>query len=125
MTSLQGRNKKRKKRTWDEIATEAQTHRDASIDRVWPSLPRLPLQLSKNVTGIPDTLLDESEKEITHVPPEALVAMLAKGEVTATTVTKAFLRRAAIAQRLVRILIFKLTFCISQFDSHPPHFPLE
>ncbi|KAK5046940.1 hypothetical protein LTR84_007294 [Exophiala bonariae] len=98
------KNKKRKKRTWDEIGQEAHAHRDASVDEVRPSLPQLPATLPKDVTGVPETLLDEFENRITQEPPERLVEMLAKGEVTATAATNAFLRRAAIAQELTNCI---------------------
>lgn len=101
----QAKNQKRKKRMWDEIAKDAQAHRDSSIDQVQPSLPDLPQVLPKNVRGIPETMLDEFESRITQEPPERLVKMLAKGEVTATAATNAFLRRAAIAQKLVCVAI--------------------
>jgi len=53
---------------------------------------------------MPETMLDPFEIRITQLPPEELVAELAKGEMTARAVTNAFLRRAALAQRVVRTL---------------------
>lgn len=50
---------------------------------------------------IPSEVLEPEEIRITSLPPEELVQLLASGQLTATTVTKAFLRRAGLAQKLV------------------------
>ncbi|KEF57928.1 uncharacterized protein A1O9_05850 [Exophiala aquamarina CBS 119918] len=98
--------KKRKRRTWVEISNEAQEHRRASIDRVRPSLPDRPWPAlsSKNAMNIPEIFLDPFETSITQMLPEELVAMLAKGDVTAKAATNAFLRRAALAQRVTNCI---------------------
>lgn len=91
----------KRKRPWQDIAQEAQQYRDASIARVWPDLPQLPENLAKNVTEIPGTVLSQEEVQITEMPPECLLSVLASGDLTAVAVTTAFLRRASLAQKLV------------------------
>jgi amidase len=93
---------KKRKTSWQTIAQQAQEYRDASISEIQPSIPDLPPTLPKNVLHIPATILSEAEINITESSPEDLVSALAKGALTAREVTSAFLRRAALAQRLVR-----------------------
>lgn len=88
--------------SWQDVAKTAQHLRDASISRVKPPVPEVPSNLSRNVTDIPKYLLTTDEVVITQNPPEDLVASLASGEFTSTAVVNAFLRRASIAQKLVR-----------------------
>ncbi|KAL9599097.1 MAG: hypothetical protein Q9219_004055 [cf. Caloplaca sp. 3 TL-2023] len=92
--------------SWQDIAKKAQDLRDASINQVNPPVPEVPSALLKNVTDIPEHLLTAEEAVITQLLPEALVPSLASGELKATTVVNAFLRRAGIAQ--------KLTNCITE-----------
>lgn len=87
--------------TWQETAKQMQDHRDATIAAIEPKLPPLPAELPLNVTSIPKQLLTEREMELTESAPEYLINALAAGFVTSTEVTKAFLRRAALAQELV------------------------
>lgn len=87
--------------SWQEIAQGVQATRDDSIARVEPPIPSLPATLPDRVIDIPRQLLSRSEVSITETPAEDLVASLAAGKLTATAVTKAFLRRAGIAQKLV------------------------
>jgi amidase len=87
--------------TWQETATQLRDHRDETIAAVEPKLPELPTELPLNVTGIPKEILTERELELTESPPEDLITVLAAGYVTSVEVTKAFLRRAALAQKLV------------------------
>lgn len=96
-------------RSWQDISKQAQEHRDASIKLVKPSVPGVPSELPLDVTGIPKLLLTTEEVIITETSPEDLVASLASGKVTSTTVTNAFLRRAGIAQKLVSRLIGQAT----------------
>ncbi|KAI9772592.1 MAG: hypothetical protein M1839_002444 [Geoglossum umbratile] len=93
-------------RPWQHVAQEAQEHRDASIARVQPEVPQLPPNLPTNVINIPHETLGRDEIRITEMTPEGLLGMLASGNLTATAVTRAFLRRAALAQ--------KLTNCITE-----------
>lgn len=87
--------------TWQETAQQMRDHRDATIAAIEPNLPPLPAELPLNVTGIPKQILTEREIELTESSPEYLINALAAGFVTSTEVTKAFLRRAALAQQLV------------------------
>ncbi|RAK99527.1 glutamyl-tRNA amidotransferase subunit A [Aspergillus ibericus CBS 121593] len=60
--------------------------------------------LPSRVIDIPRQHLTPLELAITESSPEALVVSLAAGKWTATSVTKAFLRRAAMAQRLTNCI---------------------
>ncbi|PVF95671.1 amidase [Serendipita vermifera] len=91
---------KAKKRGWQDIAKEAQDYRDASIARVTPEIPHPPVNLPKNVMGIPRELLSQNEIQITETVPEVLLQLMASGQLSVTTVCTAFLRRAGLAQRL-------------------------
>ena len=90
------------KPTWQEVAKTAQNHRDDSIERVEPPIPEIPGpdQLPLDRTDVPKYLLATEEIVITQSAPEDLVASLASGRYTSTTVTTAFLRRAGLAQAL-------------------------
>jgi hypothetical protein len=87
-------------RSWQETAKIAQDVRDESIAQVLPTIPAVPAELPKNVTGIPRTLLSKGEVALTEQNPEELLQALATGAVSSSTVTLAFLRRAGIAQKL-------------------------
>lgn len=87
--------------TWQETAKQMQEHRDATIAALDPPLPILPDDVLLNVTGIPKQVLTEREIELTESSPEYLLDALAAGFITSTEVTKAFLRRAGLAQKLV------------------------
>ena len=90
------------KRSWQAVAKEAQDYRDRSIAAVQPPLPELPADLPLDVTPLPRRLLTDHEVWITESSTEDLVELLARGQLTSTVVTNAFLRRAAVAQKLVR-----------------------
>ncbi|KAH6962456.1 amidase signature domain-containing protein [Ilyonectria sp. MPI-CAGE-AT-0026] len=83
------------------LIQQARQRRDDSISSIKPALPDLPADLPLNVTGIPRELLEAHEVEITEKPAEELVKLLAEGKLSALEVTRSFLRRAALAQRLV------------------------
>ena len=87
--------------TWQDVAKKAQDHRDASISRVKPTIPKVPGDLPLDRTDIPKYLLSTDEVVITQTAPDDLVRSLALGELTSTAVTTAFLRRAGLAQTLV------------------------
>ena len=92
------------KPTWQEVAKIAQDRRDDSIRRVEPPIPDVPGQLPHDRTDIPKYLLSSEEIVITQTAPEDLVASLASGKYTSTTVTTAFLRRAGLAQALTNCI---------------------
>jgi len=89
------------RRPWQDVAQEAREYRDASIARLQPPLPELPKELPKNIFATLCEALDPEETRITEALPEDLLARLASGNLTATAVTTAFLRRAGLAQKLV------------------------
>ena len=92
------------KPSWQEVAKTAKEYRDASIHRVDPPVPEVPAQLPLDRTEIPKYLLTTEEVLITETQPEELVASLAAGQYTSTTVITAFLRRAGIAQALTNCI---------------------
>jgi amidase len=94
-------NKGKAKQPWQDIVREVQCNRDASIDRVQPPIPKNSNNPPTNVLDIPNQVLNHEEIQITQISPEDLLSRLATGELTATTITRAFLRRAALAQKLV------------------------
>ncbi|KAF2655066.1 putative glutamyl-tRNA amidotransferase subunit A [Lophiostoma macrostomum CBS 122681] len=89
--------------TWQNIAHRAQEHRDATIALVHPPIPDIG-ELPYDSTQIPKTILLPSEISITESDPAALVSRLASGTLTSTEVTTAFLRRAALAQKLANCI---------------------
>lgn len=97
-------------KSWQETAREVQATRDRSIEEVDPKIAALPEQHVERVIGIPRKYLNSSEQAITESPAETLVASLASGKLTALAVSNAFLRRAAIAQKLVSWKAFVNSF---------------
>jgi amidase len=91
----------KRKRSWQDVAQEAQEYRDATVDRVLPGATPLSKDLPKNVINIPSKVLSQKEVYITEMPAEDLLSKLTEGELTATGVIAAFLRRASLAQKLV------------------------
>ncbi|CZR69026.1 related to general amidase [Phialocephala subalpina] len=87
------------------IASE-RAFRDASCSRIEPPLPELPNPLPKNVTGIAKFVLSEEELRITSLDAIELLQAIREKVYSCETVTRAFLRRAALAQ--------KLTNCITE-----------
>jgi hypothetical protein len=84
----------------NKIISEARSLRDTSI-LVDPPLSPLPETLPKNITEIANSVLTPEEIKITSYDvPELLQAIRSK-EDSRETVTRAFLRRAALAQKLV------------------------
>ncbi|CAG8950144.1 hypothetical protein HYFRA_00008379 [Hymenoscyphus fraxineus] len=94
---------------WEELVHTAQKHRDETISILDPPLPDLPVtaNLPKNLTSIPRSVLSPEEIGITETPIDELLAALATGRLSSVTVTRAFLRRAGSAQRLVNC-VFEL-----------------
>lgn len=88
-------------RSWEETAKIAQALRDRGIAEVEPAVPDVPSELPKNVVDLPRTLLSAEEVVLTEKGPEELLRALAKGKISSSTVTLAFLRRAGLAQKLV------------------------
>lgn len=84
--------------TWQEVAADRQAYRDASIARLTPALPDIP-SIPLNAIPLAKQILTAAEVKITETTVEELVPKLASGELKATDVVKAFLRRAGVAQR--------------------------
>ncbi|KAE9373330.1 amidase [Stipitochalara longipes BDJ] len=104
-------SKTKPKRPWQEITKEAQDHRDASLATFAKDFPAeiTPddfADLPDNSANIPGMVLQARDLKITESLPEELVKLLANGDLSAVDVTTAFLRRAALAQ--------KLTNCITE-----------
>ena len=89
---------------WQDVAALAQSLRDKSIDRIEPAIPKVPSssELPLNTSKLPSQLLSPEESKITETSPEQLLKSLASGELSSVQVVTAFLRRAGIAQKLVR-----------------------
>jgi len=91
---------------WQALVKKAISIRDKSLAKVEPPLPALPAKLPLNVTGIPAQILTPEEVEITEGnDATSLAAAIASGKYTAEKVARAFLRRAALAQKLVNNLV--------------------
>jgi amidase len=107
--------KQKLERSWQEIAKEAQEHRDASLAQVKPGLPDLFDAFEENLESVqsnplkgvaiklPGNVLHPRDVKITGLLPENLIKELAVGDLSATDVATAFLRRAVIAQKLVSV----------------------
>jgi Asp-tRNA(Asn)/Glu-tRNA(Gln) amidotransferase A subunit family amidase len=91
-------------RNWQDIAKEAQCHRDATIAKLPSGRPKVPSSLPKNVLSVPTTLLDPQALSITELPTEELLQLLTTGRIPALDVTEAYLRRAALSQVLANCL---------------------
>ena len=85
---------------WQKVAADRQKHRDATISAIEPALSDLS-QLPLNTIGLAKQVLSADEIKITQTQVEDLVEQLAKGGLSSKTVTKAFLRRAGLAQKAV------------------------
>ncbi|KAJ5400918.1 hypothetical protein N7465_011407 [Penicillium sp. CMV-2018d] len=92
------------KLSWQESARQVQAVRDSSIKHVYPAIAALPDIHTGRVIDYPRKYLSQTEIAITEISAETLVASLASGKLTATAVTNAFLRRAAIAQKLTNCI---------------------
>lgn len=88
---------------WQRKAQVALDHRDETLSHVSPKLGKLPNPLPLSSQGLPKLLLTEREFELTeNYDAIALVDMMKSKKVSSEEVTRAFLRRAAIAQESVR-----------------------
>jgi len=86
--------------TWETLVQKAVAVRDRSLAKV--DVPPLPTKLPLNVTGIPAMVLTPEEVEITEEhDATSLAEAIATKKYTAVTVVKAFMRRTAVAQKLV------------------------
>lgn len=115
-----------------KLISKARETRDSSIARVEPPLAPLPVSLPKNVTKIPSQYLTARELEITALDAPELLKAIRDKVYSSEDVTRAFLRRAAIAQKLVsdtypllpiqeprRLILYRQTASQSSFPSEP------
>lgn len=88
--------------TWKETAEVEKARLEASIPHEW----RIPRTDSEDFLDLPKLagILSEDELRITNTPAVELVKLLAAGEITSTTVTTAFCKRAAVAHQAVNCL---------------------
>ena len=86
--------------TWQEVAADRQKHRDTTIATIEPPIPEIK-DIPQYTIRLAKEFLTPEEISITQTAVEELVPKLAKGELSSTTVVKAFLRRAALAQKAV------------------------
>jgi hypothetical protein len=86
--------------TWQEVALDRQKHRDATLSLLDPPLPSIET-IPLNTTPLAKQILTIEEIKITETLVEDLLRQLARGELSSFTVTKAFLRRAGLAQKAV------------------------
>lgn len=87
--------------TWPEVAKDRQRYRDETIAAVEPPLPEI-TNIPLNTLPVAKEVLSDREIEITELTVEDLAGKIAtRGSYTAINVTKAFLRRAALAQKVV------------------------
>lgn len=94
--------------TWQEVAADRQKHRGATIAALEPALPEIK-EIPQYTIPLAKEYLTAEEVAITETLVEKLVPQLAKGELSSTAVTKAFLRRAGLAQKAVRPLFHCLS----------------
>ncbi|KAI8631922.1 amidase [Xylariaceae sp. FL1651] len=87
--------------SWQEVAADRQRHRDTTIATLCPPPPELLTNdIPLDTTSVPRSILTDEELSITESNVEDLVSKLASSEWSATTVLKAFMRRAGLAQQL-------------------------
>ena len=92
--------------TWQELAADKKERQKAAIPKEW--LITTPPADQLDVTGVPakSGLLTPAEFEITETDDVAvLLNKLAKGELSSVDVTRAYYKRAIIAQQVVRSIL--------------------
>ncbi|TEY83162.1 hypothetical protein BOTCAL_0025g00210 [Botryotinia calthae] len=85
---------------WQDVASEAQKHLDATIAPAEPALVEITEELPLRVISLPRKYMGPGDITITETLIEMRLASLAIVKLHSLAVTKAFLRRAAIAQTL-------------------------
>lgn len=95
---------------WKKTASKVQNHRDQGLQHIEPPLPDLPSPLPKNVVELPQQLLSPREVEITRSSPDHLISHLAAGHWSCEEVTRSFLGRAALSQKLVSAVLLPRNF---------------
>ncbi|EFW22322.1 hypothetical protein D8B26_000976 [Coccidioides posadasii str. Silveira] len=88
--------------SWQQKAQSIRDYRDGTLAKVEPPLKDIPDPLPLNSQGLPRQYLTEREFELTqNYDAIALLEMLRTKKVTSEELTRAFLRRAALAQKAV------------------------
>lgn len=88
--------------TTQQKVERARARRDATLAKVEPKLDGLPSELPRSSQGLPAIVLTERELELTEkYDVMALLELLRSRKVSVEEVTRAFLRRAALAQAAV------------------------
>lgn len=89
-------------KSWEDKASWARAQRDASLAKVEPKLQGLPDKLPLSSQDLPKSVLTQREIEITeNYTVLELLAVLRERKISVEEVTRAFLRRAALAQAAV------------------------
>ncbi|KAI1960812.1 hypothetical protein LOZ58_003885 [Ophidiomyces ophidiicola] len=102
---------------WEQKAQKVRDYRDASLAKVEPALEELPTPLPLNSLDLPKQFLTEREYELTqNYDAIALLDMLRSKKVTSEEVTRAFLRRAALAQKAVCSIYLNLNGSSADMD---------
>lgn len=83
------------------LIAQARKLRDDSLAAVTPPLASISEPQPKNVTNIAKDVLTEEELRITGYDAPQLIELMKSKQLTCEAVTRAFLRRAALAQVLV------------------------
>ncbi|KAI7785012.1 uncharacterized protein LA080_008411 [Diaporthe eres] len=84
--------------TWQDKVAGERAKRDASLRKVDPKIEGMPSDLPVNSRGLPAVILTEREIEITEsYTVTQLLAVLRERTISVEEVTRAFLRRAAVA----------------------------
>jgi hypothetical protein len=92
-------------KSWEDKAAWARAKRTASLAKVKPKLANIPEPdaLPQNSRDLPEDVLTPRELELTeNYGIKDLLALLRERKVTVEEVTRAFLRRAALAHAAVR-----------------------
>lgn len=87
---------------FDTLTSQAKSRRDKSIEKVEPPLQGIPATLPLNSQQIPQAVLTERERDITeNYSVIELLEVLKARKLSVEEVTRAFLRRAAVAHAAV------------------------
>jgi hypothetical protein len=92
-------------KSWEDRASSARARRDAGIAKVEPKLEGIPDILPLSSQELPKSVLTPREIEITEkYSVTELLKILRERKISVEEVTRAFLRRAALAQAAVRVI---------------------
>jgi len=98
-------------KNWQQKVDWARAQRDASLAKVVPKLDGVPdaIDFPLSSQDLPQAVLSPREIEITEqYSVTKLLELLRERKVTVEEVTRAFLRRAALAQAAVRMITYQL-----------------